>query len=109
METVSLSDGEPIVLQFPELYAVVLKKGDRIFAFNNACPHLKLPLFEANAKASSESQINDECILKCRWHESCFDIATGEIVSWCDALDENGLSAQMPILGDISKTGLRSN
>ena len=44
----SLVEGEPKVLEFPSLYAVVLRKGEQIFAFNNACPHLKLPFFEAD-------------------------------------------------------------
>ena len=48
----SLVEGEPKVLEFPSLYAVVLRKGEQIFAFNNACPHLKLPLFEQMSAAA---------------------------------------------------------
>jgi nitrite reductase/ring-hydroxylating ferredoxin subunit len=101
----SLVEGEPKVLEFPSLYAVVLRKGEQIFAFNNACPHLKLPFFEsAPAKGpTSASQIDDKGVIKCRWHESCFDLASGEIVSWCAALNDDGVSPGMPMLGDISK------
>ncbi len=102
----SLVEGEPKVLEFPSLYAVVLKKGEQIFAFNNACPHLKLPLFEVAPAAGGEksaSRIGDERVITCRWHESCFDLASGAIVSWCDALNEDGMSPGMPMLGDISK------
>ncbi len=102
----SLIEGEPKVLEFPSLYAVILRKGDEIFAFNNACPHLKLPLFEqaqAAGPAMSASLIDDKGVIKCRWHESRFDLASGEIVSWCEALGESGVSQTMPMLGNISK------
>jgi len=103
--TDSLVEGEPKVLEFPSLYAVVLRRGEQVFAFNNACPHLKLPLFEPTATNStaSASRIDDKGVIKCRWHESRFDLVSGEIVSWCDALGEDGKSPQMPMLGDISK------
>jgi class 3 adenylate cyclase/nitrite reductase/ring-hydroxylating ferredoxin subunit len=101
----SLVEGEPMVLGFPSLYAVVLRKGEKIFAFNNACPHLKLPFFEAAAAGTTPtaSRIDDEGTIRCRWHESCFDLASGEIVAWCEALNDDGVSQQMPMLGDISK------
>ncbi len=102
----SLVDGEPKVLEFNSLYAVLLKKGEQIFAFNNACPHLKLPFFEATATAEDQkpgSSIGGTGVIKCRWHESCFDLTSGEIVSWCEALNDDGVSPGMPMLGDISK------
>jgi class 3 adenylate cyclase/nitrite reductase/ring-hydroxylating ferredoxin subunit len=103
----SLVDGDHRVLEFPKLYAVVIKKDERIFAFNNACPHLKLPFFESSANAGGDrrppSNVGDTGVIKCRWHESCFDLATGEIVSWCGALNEDGTSSGFEILGDISK------
>ncbi len=105
MRVDALVDGEPKVLEFTRLYAVVLKKGKQIFAFNNACPHLKLPFFEATsaAEGKSASRIGDERVITCRWHESCFDLASGDIVSWCAALNDDGVSPGMPMLGDISK------
>lgn len=102
----ALLDGEPKVLEFPSLYAVVLKKGEQIFAFNNACPHLKLPFFEAAPVVEGQkpaSRIDDKGVIKCRWHESCFDLTSGEIVSWCEALNDDGVAPGMPMLGDISK------
>ena len=100
-------EGEPKVLEFPGLYAVLLRKGEQIFAFNNACPHLKLPFFEqtptASGRKESGSRIDDNGVIECRWHESRFDLASGEIVSWCEALNDAGISSSMPMLGDISK------
>jgi hypothetical protein len=94
------------VFEFPNFYAVVLRKGEQIFAFDNACPHLKLPFFEptpaGKEQTKSVSRVNDNAVLKCRWHESCFDL-TSEIVSWCEALDDEGKSTTTPSLGDISK------
>ena len=103
----SLVDGEPKVLEFPGLYAVLLKKGSEVFAFNNACPHLKLPLFDqtlsATGPAKSASRVDDNGVISCRWHESRFDLASGAIVGWCEALNDDGISSTMPMLGDISK------
>jgi len=103
----ALVDGEQRVLEFPDLYAVVLKKGEMIYAFNNACPHLKLPFFEPTDTAAGDPQpgshIDGSGAITCRWHESRFDLASGEIVSWCDALDDTGRSPQAEYLGDISK------
>ncbi len=103
----SLVDGEHQILEFPSLYVVVLKKGEQIFAFNNACPHLKLPFFEQRPTGASgappESPISDDDAIRCRWHHSCFDLATGDIVSWCEGLNDDGLSRGMEYLGDLSK------
>ena len=102
-----LADGERRVLEFPQLYAVLVKKGETVYAFNNACPHLKLPFFEPSGAAPGGlppgSRIDDAGTITCRWHESCFDLDSGEIVSWCEALDETGRSSQAEYLGDISK------
>ena len=100
----SLVEGEPKVIEFPDLYAVLLKKDGEIFAFNNACPHLRLPFFVPDGEAAGPPASTVEgVVIKCRWHESCFDLATGEIVAWAVALDEKGRSEHTPMLGDISK------
>jgi len=95
------------VLEFPGFYAVLLKERDQLFVFNNACPHLKLPFFDQTPTATgpikSASRIDEKGVIKCRWHESRFDLTSGAIVSWCEALTEAGISPTMPMLGDISK------
>jgi len=107
MPEADLADGDHRVLEFPDLYVVVLRREGRIHAFNNACPHLKLPLFEADGVAKGPmppgSSIDDAGALVCRWHRSGFDLDTGEIVHWCEALNADGVSAGFEMLGDISK------
>jgi class 3 adenylate cyclase/nitrite reductase/ring-hydroxylating ferredoxin subunit len=102
-----LVDGEQRVIAFPDLYAVIVRKGDKIYAFNNACPHLKLPFFEPSGTAPEGlppgSRIDEPGVITCRWHESCFDLDSGEIVRWCEALDETGRPHGFEFLGDVSK------
>jgi nitrite reductase/ring-hydroxylating ferredoxin subunit len=43
----------------------------------------------------------------CRWHQSCFDLQTGEIREWAVKLQEDGTSPGMEFLGDISKNKAR--
>lgn len=104
----ALADGEQRVLAFNSLDAVVVRHNGRVYAFNNACPHLKLPFFEAGGNDAEAAVrpgggIDEAGIITCRWHESRFDVATGEIVRWCEALDESGRMPEATYLGDISK------
>ncbi|RWA67535.1 adenylate/guanylate cyclase domain-containing protein [Mesorhizobium sp.] len=105
--TSELKDGDHKVIEFQALYVVILRRGGRVYAFNNACPHLKLPFFEstsrANGHAGQASTFDQDGTLVCRWHHSGFDLDTGEIVKWCEALNADGTSAGMEMLGDISK------
>ena len=111
-----LAEGERRIFEFEACYVVIWKKGDRFLAFNNACPHLRLPFFDARvgetndspppeelARVPPASSFTDDLGLVCRWHQSCFDLQTGEIRTWCADLDENGVSASMAFLGDLSK------
>lgn len=76
---------------------VVIRTSENIFAFNNACPHLHLPL--------KDSEVTEEGVLVCKWHLSCFELLTGEIKAWCPALDPDGTAKdpQFKPLGNISK------
>ena len=44
-------------------------------------------------------------MLVCKWHQSCFDLLTGEIRAWCPGLDPDGtiVVPQLKVLGDVSK------
>ena len=87
--------GGQIVIERPEFDLLVVRTEDRVYALNNACPHLNLPL--------KDSELSADDGIVCRWHQSCFDLDTGEIRTWCDGLSEDGTSEGMEELGNISK------
>ncbi|KUJ80661.1 hypothetical protein AVO45_06380 [Ruegeria marisrubri] len=105
----ALDDGEVRVFDLPSLDLVLVRHGDTFHAFNNACPHVHLPLFNRQQNLDcpeklrpDESEANANEVV-CRWHRSRFDLDTGEVVSWCELLNEDGTSEGMEHLGDISK------
>jgi len=100
---------------------VVLHREDGFYALNNACPHLNLPLFERRALAEGalgsyagtdtprpiNSVVTEDRGVVCRWHESCFDLQTGEIRDWATRLNEDGTSPGWEMLGDLSKNRVK--
>jgi class 3 adenylate cyclase/nitrite reductase/ring-hydroxylating ferredoxin subunit len=96
---------------------IVLRGVDGYLAFNNACPHLHLPLFERRALAEGAlgnypgtdtprpiySTFTEDRGVVCRWHHSCFDLQTGEVRDWATRLQDDGTSQGWEFLGDISK------
>jgi nitrite reductase/ring-hydroxylating ferredoxin subunit len=104
-----MRDGERRIFEFPDLDLVVMRRDGNFHAFNNACPHVHLPLFNRATNLSDpeklrpdESQAaNGEIV--CRWHQSRFDLLTGEVIDWCASLGADGTSEGMEYLGDISK------
>lgn len=83
------------VIERKEIDIQLIRTEARIFAFNNACPHLNLPL--------NDSEITEDGAIVCRWHQSHFDLATGEVRKWCDGLQGDGTSKGQEHLGNISK------
>ncbi|MSO71471.1 MAG: hypothetical protein EXQ88_05605 [Alphaproteobacteria bacterium] len=80
-----------------DLFDILLIRTEKdLFALNNACPHLNLPL---NDSALTEEQTG----IVYRWHQSCFDLVSGRIREWCAGLDEQGLSTTQPQLGRLHK------
>ncbi len=53
---------------------LVLNHNGKIYALNNSCPHLKLPL--------KSGEIKDNTLI-CSFHHSAFDLDTGNAVAWC--------------------------
>ena len=112
-----LAINEHRILNFEDYDVVVIRGADDYFAFNNACPHLHLPLFERRAMVEGDlgyfpgtdtprplnSTVIDDRGLVCRWHHSCFDLQTGEVRDWATRLAEDGTSPGWEFLGDISK------
>jgi len=45
--------------------------------------------------------------LVCRWHNSCFDFQTGEVMDWATQLQDDGTSQGWEFLGDVSKNKMK--
>jgi class 3 adenylate cyclase/nitrite reductase/ring-hydroxylating ferredoxin subunit len=108
-----IEEGERRIFEFADFDLVVVRRNGQFHAFNNACPHVNLPLFNRTSNIVDPAKLRpDESTLRgdeviCRWHQSRFDLVTGEVVSWCEALHDDGTPRGMEMLGDISKN--RSN
>lgn len=105
----ALRDGEHKVVSLPSLDLVVARRGEQVVAFDNACPHLRLPFFDPRPPSKDDapsrpqdSAIDDQLRLRCRWHGSCFDLVSGDALSWCDKLNPDGSSKGLENIGDIS-------
>src|SRR5690606_16162062 len=54
-------------------------------AFNNACPHVRLPFYDrmppkkehAAKLPPRQSLVTDDLVIVCCWHGSCYDLQTG--------------------------------
>lgn len=102
-------EGGAKVLEGPDRDIVLARRDGRLHAFNNACPHLRLPLFgeptppEDPHPIGPESPIDEEGRIICRWHASVFDLADGGVAAWCPVLLAGGRLPIMPWMGDVSK------
>jgi nitrite reductase/ring-hydroxylating ferredoxin subunit len=104
-----IAEGERRIFEFADFDLVVVRRNGQFHAFNNACPHVHLPLFNRTSNIVDPDKLRrDESTLRgdeviCRWHQSRFDLVTGEVISWCEALHDDGTPRGMEMLGDISK------
>ncbi len=53
------------------------------------------------------STVTEDRGLVCRWHESCFDLQTGDVRDWAIRLADDGTSPGWEVLGDISKNRMK--
>jgi nitrite reductase/ring-hydroxylating ferredoxin subunit len=95
LDEASLPEGSRRIVERAEFDVQLVRANGAVFAFNNACPHLNLPF--------NESVLTGDGGIQCRWHESCFDLATGAIRTWCDALQADGSPVGHEELGNVSK------
>ncbi len=89
------ADGRKLV-EMEAFDLLVIRAGENIFALNNACPHLRFPL--------KDSDVTEEGVLVCKWHQSCFDLFTGGIKAWCPGLDPDGTS-KIPLMKPLGNLG----
>ena len=106
-----LAVGERRILDLKKCDVVVHRGPNGYIAFNNACPHVRLPFYDPKpprvehlAKLPPrQSEVTEDLRIVCRWHGSCYDLQTGEIRTWCPLLNEDGSARDYEFLGDISK------
>lgn len=53
---------------------LLLHHEEQIYAVDNACPHLKLPL--------QGGKITEDNAIVCPWHHSAFDLQSGAVKDW---------------------------
>jgi nitrite reductase/ring-hydroxylating ferredoxin subunit len=90
-----LSAGARKIVERDEFDLLLIRTASTVYATNNTCPHLNLPL--------NDSEVTTDGAIVGRWYESYFDLETGEIRSWCTKLKEDGTSQGMKPLGNIRK------
>ena len=95
IEEMELPVGTRKVIELAAFDLLLIRTEKVIYGLNNACPHLRLPI--------DDSEITEDGVIVCRWHNSRFDLRTGEIIDWCSKLEEDGTSKGMEQLGNISK------
>jgi class 3 adenylate cyclase/nitrite reductase/ring-hydroxylating ferredoxin subunit len=93
--------GERRILDFDDFDVVVTRTHESYYAFNNACPHRDLA--EDELPLPANSVITDDLGVVCRWHQSCFDLQTGDIRDWCTTLNDEGLAPGFEFIGNVSK------
>jgi nitrite reductase/ring-hydroxylating ferredoxin subunit len=69
-----LPEGAQEVVSVGTKAILLIRKDGEVFAVDNACPHLRLPL--------KGGRITEDCGLVCPWHHSAFDLRSGDVKDW---------------------------
>ena len=85
-----LAQGQRKVVKIGKQAILLLQHANQIYAMDNACPHLKLPL--------KGGEITADGAIVCPWHHSAFDLQSGDVKIWCPWPPGIG-----PVLGKISQ------
>jgi class 3 adenylate cyclase/nitrite reductase/ring-hydroxylating ferredoxin subunit len=80
----------PVAARAGELSLLVLSRQGKVYAFEDRCPHMRLPLTNAT--------VQNDCELQCPWHHSRFALDTGEVRAWAPWPNMVG-----PFLGALRK------
>lgn len=70
----TLSPGTREVVKVGNRNILVLNHENQLYAVENTCPHLKLPLKSGKIEGGA---------IVCSFHRSAFDLNTGEVKTWC--------------------------
>ncbi|MBD2364554.1 MULTISPECIES: Rieske (2Fe-2S) protein [unclassified Anabaena] len=62
------------VVKVEQRKILLIHHNNQVFAVENSCPHLKLPL--------QKGKITDDGAIVCPFHRSAFDLATGNAQDW---------------------------
>ncbi|MEH2079485.1 MAG: Rieske (2Fe-2S) protein [Nostoc sp.] len=71
----ALSPGAREVVKVGNRKILLLNHESQLYALDNTCPHLKLPL--------KKGKITENGAIVCSFHHSAFDLRTGEVKDWC--------------------------
>ncbi|MBW4643805.1 MAG: Rieske (2Fe-2S) protein [Goleter apudmare HA4340-LM2] len=69
-----LPPNERKVVKVEQRNILLVHHNNQIYAVENSCPHLKLPL--------KKGKITDNGAIVCPFHRSAFDLATGNPTEW---------------------------
>jgi nitrite reductase/ring-hydroxylating ferredoxin subunit len=87
-----LASGKILLVEVDEENVAVYNVDGRFYATSEACTHAEGPL--------SEGWLNGT-IVTCPWHDSCFDVTTGEVR--CGPANDPLISYRVIIEGDIGR------
>ncbi|MEH2461405.1 Rieske (2Fe-2S) protein [Nostoc sp.] len=71
----TLSPGAREVVKVGNRKILLLNHESQLYAVDNTCPHMKLPL--------KSGKITESGTIVCSFHHSAFDLRTGEVQDWC--------------------------
>ncbi len=114
LDAAELAEGDVKIAPQTRLDLALTRRDGRVYAFNNHCPHNRLPFFGLEVGPETGLPPTPPCStfpapgrVACRFHGSEFDLATGGIVTWCPRLAPDGTSPGIEVLGDLSKNEAR--
>ncbi len=70
----TLVSGSRQVVKVGNRNILLLNHEGQLYAMDNACPHLKLPM--------KNGKVTEDGAIVCPWHRSGFDLRTGEVKEW---------------------------
>jgi nitrite reductase/ring-hydroxylating ferredoxin subunit len=70
----ALPAGERQVVKAGDRSILLLNHQGTIYAVDNTCPHLKLPM--------KKGKVSEDCTITCPWHRSTFDLKSGAVREW---------------------------